>query len=82
MHACLPLPAAEHSKPGTKRCLRSAQYRLRCPLALRRLLATVPEEEMAKAQRVYEAISQLDAEAEAEEQGVSSAAAAQLEKLL
>lgn len=37
---------------------------------------------MAKAQRVYEAISQLDAEAEAEEQGVSSAAAAQLEKLL
>lgn len=47
--------------------------------ALDRLLATVPEEDYARAQQVVEAIRELDEEAASEE---AAADAAQLDKLL
>lgn len=48
--------------------------------ALDRLLATVPDEDLTRAQRVVEAIRELDEEAAAE--ATATADAAQLDKLL
>lgn len=59
------------------RCLLTLRPELRLRTFLCRLLATVPETEMQKAQRVVEAIELLDGEAGAEE-----TAASQLDKLL